>query len=261
MRPLTPSYLTPSYLNRGLAVALCLLTATTSHAALLATDWTSVNLGGDTATGTIGTVTVSLAGTGSSPGNLSFFAEDATIFDTGAVAPPLTLADQLELGVGPGAAQEFTLSFGSPVLDPRIHFISLVSSITFTGGVTSITRIDGTANDANFSVSGLVVSAFDNLNDANGTIRLDGLISSVTFNAVLPASFTIDGVNVQVLADTTVVPAPGALGLLLTGVASAAAYRLRRRRSPVGAGGPLPRPHNRDVLGLLAAVARARVHS
>jgi hypothetical protein len=136
---------------------------------------------------------------------------------------------RLEFGVSPAPAQQFTLSFSAPVIDPIIHFASVASVITFTGGVSSITRLPGPlglgSSDSNFSVSGLTVSAGDNLTDANGTMRLDGLVSAVTFTTVLTGPYTVDGIALQVGADTAVVPAPGAFVLLLTALVAAASRR------------------------------------
>jgi hypothetical protein len=213
---------------RALALLILSLAAVPARSALVIASWDSVDLGDDTATGSFGDLAVTLAGTGTAPGDLSYFQSLTNVFDSDAFAPRLAAADRLEFSAQSGTVREFTLTFGAPVVDPRIHFRSVASVITFTGGVTSITRMDGTANDTNFGVSGLVVSAIDNVNDADGTIRLDGLVSTATFTAVITGPYTLDGINIGVLADpATAVPAPAALLPFLTAF-GAAATRLRR---------------------------------
>lgn len=224
-----------SFTGRWLALSSLLLAGATAPAATVFTTWTSVDLDNDSATGSLGAVTLSLAGTGASPGDLSFYATNSAVFTSGAFSSPANGLDRLEFAVTPSPAQQFTLSFSVPVLDPFVHLFSVASVITFTGGVSSITQLPGIlGSDPNFSVSGLTVSAGDNLTDASGTIRLDGLVSAVTFTTELTGPFTVDGISLQIGADATVVPAPGAFVLLLTGLAAMAT----RRRFP----GPLARP-------------------
>ncbi len=221
--------MTTCSIGRWLVLPVLLLTGAAAHTATVFTTWTNVDLANDTATGPLGEVTIALSGTGANPGNLTFYETDSNVFTSGDFSTPAYNVDRLEFGVSPAPAQQFTLSFSSPVSNPIVHLYSTVSVITFTGVVGSITRLPGIlGNDNNFSVSGLTVSAGDNLNDANGTIRLDGLVSAVTFTTVLTGPFTVDGITLQVGADATVVPAPGAFVLLLTALVAAVTRRQAR---------------------------------
>lgn len=211
-----------------------LLAAATAQAATVYTTWTDIDLAADTATGSLGAVTITLAGTGTSPGDLSYFeANSGYWFSIGAgLAAPLPVGnDRLDMGGLPGPARQFTLTFSSPVLDPILQLASVGSVLTFTDGVSSLTRLPGIiSNDGNFSVSGLTVTSLSPVIDAFGTVRLDGLISSVTFTQELRGTDQSDGLPIQVGVDAAVVPAPGTLVLLLTALVAAATRRSVQRR-------------------------------
>lgn len=217
-----------SSITHWLALPALLLAGATAPAATVFTTWTSVDLPNDTATGSLGAVTITLAGTGANPVDLSFYEANSNRFTSGAFSVPVADVDALEFRGSLAPARQLTLSFSSPVLNPIVHLASVASVITFTGGVSSITRVPGIlGNNTNFSVSGLIVSAADNLTDSDGTIRLDGLVSAVTFTTELTAPFTVDGMFLQIGADAAAVPAPGAFVLLLTALVAAATRRMQ----------------------------------
>ena len=203
-----------------------------ADAALLFTDFTGVDLANNTAAGNIGGLPVSLTGT-----DLTFAVTDgsSTSFNQAFFTPPLTAADAVEF-VGMTSTSAYTLTFGTPVQNPRLHLRSLGSALTFGGGVT-LTKLGGepTFVVAGNSVTG-VVSGSD---DANGTVQLNGTVSSVAFTATaLPgAGNNVDGVLLQIGAD--VIPEP--TGLTFAALAGYGIVAGRRRKRAGGHKGVLQR--------------------
>ena len=88
----------------------------------------------------------------------------------------------------------YTLTFSAPVTDPVMHIASVASTLQFQAG-TGTARVSGSPN---FSVSGSTVTG-DPQNDAGGTIRLLGEISTVRFTATPLYSPPVeDGIVIQV---------------------------------------------------------------
>lgn len=144
------------------------------------TDWTSVNTATDVAVGTLGPASVTLSGGDISSGTTG---ESFTGFNYSFFTAPLVTSDVVEFLAPspPKMATTHTVSFSTPVTNPRLHIGSLSSTLTFS---TTPTRLSG---QADFVVTGnTVTGAFHdsaNPTDANGTIVLPGTFSSFTFRA------------------------------------------------------------------------------
>lgn len=206
-------------LVRSLAVATLVLSSTVSHAALQFTDWTSA--GGNTATGVIGPVLVSLSGTYVGGLNLS---GTSPVFSSPDFTPALPLSDWIEIGGFPGTGS-YNIEFSRPVVDPVIHLASLASTITFAEATP--TRVSG---DATFVVAGNTVSGTaSGSTDSNGTVQLPGVFSSISFTA----SYAVppgDGIAIQIGVDPLLpVPEPGAAALMALGLAWLALPARRRK--------------------------------
>ncbi|MFN0149635.1 MAG: hypothetical protein ACKVU1_02860 [bacterium] len=169
-------------------------------------DWTDVDLANDIAQGTLGNVAVTMSG-----GDLVFAITGGSFqgFDNALFCPPLAAADVVEF-IGTSPALFYTITFGSPILDPVIHIRSLASELTFAD--VKLTRLCG---DGGFVVESNVVRGvcLDGVdpNDANGTIQIEGLLSTLSFSAYWGGcgSFTIDGIDLQIGVDEAVgVPLP-----------------------------------------------------
>ena len=110
------------------------------------------------------------------------------------------MTDAVEfLGANPPAIHQYTVSFGSPVSNPRLHVGSLASTLTF--GAAPI-RLSG---QADFVVDGSVVTGALHDHpavptDSNGTIELPGIFSSFTFTARALQVFSGagDGISLQI---------------------------------------------------------------
>lgn len=154
-------------------------------------DWTSVAGSPAAASGMLHTGPVTLTGTGVlAPTSITN--GSSAIFDRADFTPPLTTSDAINFNAATG--NSYTLTFGAPVTNPVLHLGSLGSTLRFPTG-TEITRLSG---DAQLSVSGSdVIGQIEApVDDANGTVRLTGTFSSISFTTMSPAS--VDGVYVQV---------------------------------------------------------------
>lgn len=194
------------------AASFAMFHASTSQAALVFTDWTSVNTTTNVAVGTLGPVSVTLTGT-----DINYGVTDgsSTVFNQPYFSPPLTSSDEVGIGGSPSVFS-YTVTFGAPVANPRMHILSLASALTFSG--IPLTKLSG---ESDFVVSGSTVTGVDNNtpngHDANGTIELSGIFSSYTFTAQYAAS-SGDGISIQIGADLTPVPVPAAVWLFSSGL-------------------------------------------
>jgi hypothetical protein len=164
-------------------------------------DWTSVDSGNRTASGTLGTTPVTLTWTTTGLVPTALLNGEYTGFSGAAFTPGLAESDALEI-VGRVVSQSvptYTISFGVPVRNPVLHIASNASVLDFSGGLPQ--RVSG---DQRFTVIGSQVRGSDfndpNGTDANGTVRFNGLISSLSFTAqyVGPAPTGADGITITV---------------------------------------------------------------
>jgi hypothetical protein len=185
----------------ALVCALAVATATASADNGFAfTDWTS-NAGGVTG-GTLLGRNVVLSGPVRLPSDGTVLDDSYIGFGTPNFTPILADSDTGYLVAAGPPGDTYTLTFSSPVTDPVFDFASVGSILTFPAG-SELTRISG---DAGLTVSGNVVTGqttpfgANGDNDSNGTVRLQGTVSSLTLQAVsnLPNPSQPDGVYVQV---------------------------------------------------------------
>lgn len=198
-------------------------------------SWTSVDLNANNATGTMGSVGVTFSGT-----DLNFFQSNSTAFNGSAFCPQLGSTDLVEFTATTGPGSNYTIQFSRAVHNPILHLRSVGSRLTFTG--SSITPLCG---QAGFTVSGNQVIAADCFgggpppidSDNNGTIRVDGWVTSVTFNAVFDqtkpgcsGAGSIDGIDIQIGADAVGVPAASPSSRIVLALLTLAlgAWSLRR---------------------------------
>lgn len=181
---------------RLIAACLGLAGSVAGASTLATTDWTLVDPDQDIASGTLGTVGVSLSG-GDIPGGIidgSF-----TGFDFPFFTPPIPSTDKIDVIAPLGSIHAYAVSFSAPVTNPRIHISSLASTLTFD---TTVTRLSGQDSfvvpAANVVVGELLDGPLPN--DANGTIELIGTFSGFTFTAQ-PLGPYSDGLSLQILGD------------------------------------------------------------
>ena len=160
------------------------------------TDWTAT--GGTAATGTLLGGPVSLSGWQLSALPDSYLNGTLRIWSAPYFTPSLPAADAVEFRAEAGTPHTYTLSLGTARTNPVLDLGSLGSTLEFPAG-TSITRLSGTAG---FDVSGsIVIGAGDasvdpyGLNDSNGSVRLDGTFSSISFTAT--TAYALEGVYIQ----------------------------------------------------------------
>jgi hypothetical protein len=121
------------------------------------------------------------------------------VFGSTAFTPPVANTDTAYVVGGP-ADQEghtFTLLFGGPVRDPVLHLHSLGSTLTFPDG-SSVRRLSG---DPGFVVVGTTVTGGGQEQaDADGTVQLVGVISTLRFSARSNSAggSVVDGIYLQV---------------------------------------------------------------
>jgi hypothetical protein len=166
------------------------------------TDWTSVAGSPATATGTLHGSTVSLSGSNVLPAGSTTDGTSA-IFNRPEFTPPLTTSDTA--GFSAVSGNSYTLTFTPAVTDPVLHLGSLGSTLHFPAG-TPLTRVSG---DAEFSVSTpdvIGTGEASGSDDANGTVRITGPISSITFTTT--SAYVTDGVYLQVGAPGPPSPPP-----------------------------------------------------
>lgn len=196
----------------------------TSNAATTFVDWQSIDPINNIATGNIGTVSVTFTGS-----DINFGVTDGTStrFDEVYFNPSLASTDDVYF-VGFSSIYHYNFSFSSPVENPVFHFGSLASTLTFSG--ISPTRISG---EDDFTVVGSTVSGVLNDtpsgHDANGTVMLAGVFTSIDFTAEYTYSSTIpDGIRTQF--GGTVVPIPGAIWLLGSGLVGLVGFRKKLKK-------------------------------
>jgi hypothetical protein len=171
------------------------------------TDWGTIDLSANIAQGTIGPVGVTMSG-----GDLTFGIIDgsSTAFNSPAFCPPLPSSDLVEL-IGTSPALSYTITFDRPLQDPILHVRSLASTLVFTG--VTLTKLCG---QSTLLVSGNQISgdcvgggAPPAESDANGTVKVNGTVSSLSFTAFWAgcAPFTRDGIHLQIGTNDAVVPA------------------------------------------------------
>ena len=154
-------------------------------------DWTGVS--GNVASGTLRGGSISLSGSHVTDPPGSNVDGSSTVFDRSDFTPALAKSDAIHFSGNPGYS--YTLQFGSARRDPVLHLGSLASVLEFPAG-TQITRVSG---DAEFGVSGSsVTGGVQGSDDANGTVRLNGDFTSVSFSATPTYSGPPDGIYVQV---------------------------------------------------------------
>jgi hypothetical protein len=161
-------------------------------------DWTAVSA--NTATGTLGTRSISLSGSHVSNAPSSRVDGSSTVFASSDFTPPLPTSDAIEFQGAAGYS--YTLDLGAPTPNPVIHLASLASTLDFGSGV-SVQRISG---EPGFTASGHQVSGQLALadGDSDGTVRLAGTYEHLTFTTSPDyADSNPDGIYVQVGADLT----------------------------------------------------------
>lgn len=162
-------------------------------------DWTSQDSANRTISGMLGTTPVTFSWTSAGIIDSVAFNNESTLFSSAAFTPALASAD----GVGfvgrlmTEPVPTYSIHFAVPVMNPVVHIGSNASTLTFIGAVPQ--RVSG---DARFSVSGnqVIGSIFDNPNgtDANGTVRFNGLFSSLSFTAQYSGPTSRDAIGIQV---------------------------------------------------------------
>jgi hypothetical protein len=190
-----------------LLIALASLAASplTAEAALVFTDWTSTNIPGGTAAGSLGGLTVTWSG-GVVAG---FIAQDFTGFNGPLFTPSTPTSDAIEFA-GTNLTPGYLVQFSGPVRNPVIHLKSLASTLDF-GGLT-VVKLSGdpTLSVANGKVIGVLNDTPPGY-DANGTVQLMGTFTSIAFTAHYPGA--TDGIDLQI--GGTVPALPGSSPLLL----------------------------------------------
>ena len=184
-------------------------------------DWTSINTTTRIAQGSIGSIAVTLSGTVMGPGVVN---GTSTIFSGASFTPPIATGDSLDLAAYT-VPSTYTISFSQTVLDPVFHIADLSTRVTFTGATP--TRVSG---NSFFSVTGNSVNGGGFAGAGNGTVRLSGVFTSLSFSAidVIQAPPGGDGFYLQV--GVSAVPEPASCALLLAGL-FAVGVSARTRRS------------------------------
>jgi hypothetical protein len=162
-------------------------------------DWTSV--AGGVAHGSLHGATTTLSGAGVIAPT-STTDGSSTVFNRSDFTPGLATSDALNFSAGTG--NSYVLDFGMDVVNPVVHVGSLGSTLHFPSG-TQLTLVSG---DPQLSVSNAdIVGGIEApTDDANGTVRLQGTFSSVTFSTTSAAS--TDGVYLQIGAPAPAPPPP-----------------------------------------------------
>lgn len=169
--------------------------------------WTSVDASTSVATGTIGSLSVTLSG-----GTLSGFFSADGVEARGLLDAPT-----------------YTLSFSAAVTDPVLRLTSLASTLTFAPGtVLSILENDGNLTLLDNQLSGVAIGA----SDANGIVQLDGTFSSFSFSAAFSGGggdgfLVLPGIVPGNSTPTTPVPEPASAAMVLLGMG---VLRLMRRQ-------------------------------
>ena len=167
----------------------------TASPTVVFTDWLTVDVAANGATGTLDGVSVSLTGSDLDSGVID---GSETVFASPVFKPQIPASDAI--GIRGLTGYAYTLEFSEPVKDPVLHVVSLASTLTFPG--IAVTKVSG---QSTFTVSGSsVTGALDDgstvpSNDANGTIQLEGTYETVSFSATPVFSTTVgDGIAIQI---------------------------------------------------------------
>ncbi len=159
------------------------------------TDWTAFN--SSQAVGVLNGSTVTLSSSAQDPFLGSVVDGTSTIFNDAALfRPALPRSDIMFIRANP-AGVTYTINFGQPVTNPVLHLQSLAATLTFAG--VSPVKVSG---QSTFTVSGnQVIGSFlgpppSPNNDANGTVRLPGTFTSVSFTAQWASG--VDGIGLQI---------------------------------------------------------------
>lgn len=225
----------------GLA-SLLLAFGTHAGAATIAwTDWTSVSIPGNSASGTIpgSPTTVNFAGPNDGGSTIGTFNWGPSSTYVGGIVgnPPCTgttscMGDIINLtGATPPSSN--TLTFSAPVTNPVFAVWSLGSSsapatLTFpTGSAPSIqsTGTNGTFGFVSLTATGNAVTG----REGNGTFLLPGTFTSIPFTASFENfyGFTVGAAGPLVGA----VPEPGTLALLATGLLACGGLARRKHET------------------------------
>ncbi|REK29945.1 MAG: hypothetical protein DWQ42_03325 [Planctomycetota bacterium] len=161
-------------------------------AAVIFTDFQTLNTTSNVATGDLGAAGVTLTGTDLASGVLD---GTSTFFNQAFFTPQLAMSDFLQISFSQSQTATFSIAFDTPITDPVIHLQSLASELTFPGEV--ITKLSG---QSTFVVAGdMVTGTIDDGSfptDANGTIQLSGTFSAISFwGDILPGA-SVDGVRI-----------------------------------------------------------------
>jgi Matrixin len=162
------------------------------------TDWTSIDLVNEIATGNLNGSTVTFSGTdinfGISNGTSPFFNYP------GVFTPSIANTDSVQFVSGSSSPHNYTLSFSNPVTNPTLHLHSLASVLTFSSpSLFTLVRLSG---DATFAVSGntVVGSLIPNPpvnSDSNGSVLIQGTFSQISFTSLVLPGASTDGINFQ----------------------------------------------------------------
>ncbi len=156
------------------------------------TDWQSIDVSTETATGTLGTANVTFSGTDIFAGTTD---GTSTRFSTPSFTPPVPMTDAVLFLVQPTDANNYSFNFSCAITDPVFHFQSLASTLTFPAPINKI------SGDNIFAVAGNTVSGVvSGSTDANGTVQLPGTYTTVNFSASF-AEGPNDGVAMQLGAN------------------------------------------------------------
>lgn len=204
----------------GTVLLLNLMNATAF--AYMATEWSMIDTGAEVAQGSLDGVGIAFSGSDIDQGVID---NSFTGFNSSLFTPPIENSDFVGFRGAP-ATYRYELAFSEAIQNPILHFYSLASTLTFS--TSSITRLSG---DPDFTVSGDSVSGVLNDSpsgyDANGTIRLDGTFTDISFTAYYFDSAQ-DGILMQVGVETSPVPIPASIVLFGCGLAGVLGFRFKK---------------------------------
>lgn len=176
------------------------LTVASEPSAADFTHWHAADLDG--AVGSLHDSTVTLTGP---MGTAFYLHDDYPNFSSERFTPRLAATGMVEIKGGVG--NTFLLTFGTPIKDPYVLIGSLSSVLTFPAG-TVATKLSGgpafTASGNVVRMAGTDIAAAQSdvplgLTDANGTVRLEGTFSALSFSLVpVSADVPQDGVFLQI---------------------------------------------------------------
>jgi hypothetical protein len=169
------------------ALLIAAAPAAARAASLQFTDWTAAR--STSASGTLLGHPVSLTGNDIHAGSVTNGSFQS--FNSPEFTPQLANSDMVEFGSANG--NQYRLDFGAPVQDPVFELFSLGSTLTFPAG-TQLVKVSG---QPGLAVSGNTVSA-TSVDDVNGTVRVVGVVSVVTWSTTLNHAGPADGVDLQV---------------------------------------------------------------